>query len=70
MAKVAGGSAAVMIASVDESAVGLTWMVDEPQVRTSHALVDNGRVWLVDPVDDTAPRTPPARCVPGLATRA
>jgi hypothetical protein len=54
MAKVAGGSAAVMIASVDESAVGLTWMVDEPQMRTSHALVDNGRVWLVDPVDDTA----------------
>lgn len=30
---------------------GLSWTVREPMTRTSHALVDDGRVWLVDPVD-------------------
>jgi hypothetical protein len=54
MANVAGEGTAVKIASIDESAVGLTWMIDEPQTRTSHALVDNARVWLVDPVDEPA----------------
>jgi hypothetical protein len=35
--------------------LGLTWTIDEPQVRASHALVDDrGRVWLVDPVDEPA----------------
>jgi hypothetical protein len=32
--------------------LGLSWVVDEPLQRTSHALVDDGRVWFVDPVDD------------------
>ncbi len=32
--------------------IGLTWVADEPIARTSHALVDEGRVWLVDPTDD------------------
>jgi len=38
--------------AVDESPVGLTWVADEPIARASHALVDRGRVWLVDPTDD------------------
>jgi hypothetical protein len=39
---------------VEEHALGLTWIVDEPMTRACHALVDDGRVWLVDPVDDLA----------------
>ena len=39
------------LSSLDETAVGLEWVVDEPMERASHALVDDGRVWLVDPVD-------------------
>ena len=54
MAKVSGEVATVSIASLDESAVGLTWVIDEPMARTSHALVDAGRVWLVDPIDEPA----------------
>jgi hypothetical protein len=30
---------------------GFSWVVDEPMTRTSHALVSEGRLWLVDPVD-------------------
>ena len=41
------------LSSLDETAVGLEWVVDEAMTRTSHALVDDGRVWLVDPVDVT-----------------
>lgn len=36
------------------SGVGLTWVRDEPLARASHALVDDGRVWLVDPTDEPA----------------
>jgi hypothetical protein len=32
--------------------LGLSWVVDEPLERASHALVDRGRVWFVDPVDE------------------
>jgi hypothetical protein len=39
------------IRAYEESDLGLSWIVDEPMTRTSHALVDDGRVWLVDPVD-------------------
>lgn len=35
----------------DEFDGGLSWVLDEPMQRTSHALVDDGRVWFVDPVD-------------------
>lgn len=35
-------------------AVGLTWVTDDAIQKGSHALVDDGRVWLVDPVDDEA----------------
>jgi len=30
---------------------GFSWIVDEAMTRTSHALVADGKVWLVDPVD-------------------
>jgi hypothetical protein len=51
MTRVAHERPTVSITSLDESAVGLTWVVDEPIARTSHALVDDGRVWLIDPTD-------------------
>jgi hypothetical protein len=35
-----------------EHALGLSWVMDEPMERGSHALADDGRVWLIDPVDD------------------
>jgi hypothetical protein len=35
----------------DELPFGFSWLVEEPMTRTSHALADDGRVWLVDPVD-------------------
>ena len=46
--------AVTTIASLDESPVGLTWVLREPIARTSHALVDAGRVWLIDPTDEPA----------------
>jgi hypothetical protein len=36
----------------DEFDGGLSWVLDERMQRSSHALVDEGRVWLVDPVDE------------------
>ena len=36
---------------LDEHDLGLTWVVDEPMQRASHALVVDGGVWFVDPVD-------------------
>lgn len=35
-----------------EHALGLTWVADDPLQREAHALVDDGRVWLVDPFED------------------
>ncbi len=35
----------------DESDSGFGWIVDEFLERCSHALVLNGRVWVIDPVD-------------------
>jgi hypothetical protein len=34
-----------------EHPLGVSWVIDDPLLRASHALVDEGRVWLVDPVD-------------------
>ena len=34
----------------ERGAAGFSWIVDDPMTRTSHALADGGRVWLVDPV--------------------
>jgi hypothetical protein len=39
------------IRELDEHPLGLTWVVDDPLLRASHALAHDGRVWLVDPVD-------------------
>jgi hypothetical protein len=36
---------------VEEHPLGLTWVAAEPMERAFHALVDDGRVWLVDPLD-------------------
>jgi hypothetical protein len=36
---------------VEEHELGLTWVVSEPMERAFHALVDGGRIWLVDPLD-------------------
>jgi hypothetical protein len=35
----------------DLGPAGLGWLMDERYARTSHALVADGRVWVVDPVD-------------------
>ncbi|MBA2240107.1 MAG: hypothetical protein H0W09_02495 [Solirubrobacterales bacterium] len=39
------------IKTLDESALGFSWTIDEAYERGSHALADGGRVWIVDPVD-------------------
>jgi hypothetical protein len=36
----------------DRGDAGFSWIVDESATRTSHALANEGRVWLVDPVRD------------------
>ena len=35
----------------DETEYGFSWLAGDFLTRTSHALVADGRVWLVDPVD-------------------
>jgi len=37
--------------TVDEHEAGLSWVVDEPMQRACHALVAEGKVWIVDPVE-------------------
>jgi hypothetical protein len=39
------------VRTYDDFGFGFTWVTDEALSRTSHALADGGRVWLVDPVD-------------------
>jgi len=39
------------IKAFDEYPFGVSWVLEESLQRTSHALVVDGRVWLVDPVD-------------------
>jgi hypothetical protein len=41
-------------AIVHEHDLGLTWVAAEALERSAHALVDERRVWLVDPTDDAA----------------
>lgn len=36
---------------VEEHALGRTWVLEESMQRAYHALIDDGRVWLVDPLD-------------------
>jgi hypothetical protein len=35
-----------------EHDLGVSWVMEEAMERGSHAVLDDGRVWLVDPVDD------------------
>lgn len=35
-----------------EHPLGFTWVADDALQRAAHALVDDGRVWLVDPFED------------------
>jgi hypothetical protein len=37
----------------DEFEAGFGWIVDEFMERCSHGLVEDGRVWLIDPLDRT-----------------
>lgn len=37
---------------IDRTPIGITWVIDEPMARASHAIVDQGKVWIIDPVDD------------------
>lgn len=39
---------------VENGDIGITWVMDEPNARASHALVSDGKVWIIDPVDDPA----------------
>jgi hypothetical protein len=41
-----------MTAELERHALGLTWTERRGMGRTAHALVSDGRVWLVDPFDD------------------
>ena len=40
------------IRELAEHPLGVTWVMQEAMVRTSHALAHEGRVWLIDPVDE------------------
>ena len=39
------------VKAFEELPFGVSWVIHEPMLRTSHALADDGRVWLVEPVD-------------------
>jgi len=39
---------------LDHQSYGLSWVMDDPVARACHALAVEGRVWLVDPVDEAA----------------
>jgi hypothetical protein len=39
---------------LDRHDAGVSWVVREAMSRASHALADDGRVWLIDPVEDPA----------------
>jgi hypothetical protein len=41
-----------MTAELERHPLGLTWTEPRGMGRTAHALVSDGRVWLVDPFDD------------------
>jgi hypothetical protein len=43
--------AALKVRFCDEFDAGFGWVVDEFMERCSHALIVEGRVWLIDPVD-------------------
>ncbi len=44
----------VRLAQVDEHPFGISWVIDEPAARASHALKVDGRVYIIDPVEHPA----------------
>jgi hypothetical protein len=48
---VGGDVAALSVRFCDDFDGGFGWLVDERMRRCSHALVADGRVWVIDPVD-------------------
>lgn len=42
---------AITIDRIEEHAAGISWLVAEAIDRTSHAVLADGRVWIIDPVD-------------------
>src|SRR4051812_12848010 len=44
----------VRLAQVDEHPFGISWVIDEPGARASHALKVDGRVYIIDPVEHAA----------------
>jgi hypothetical protein len=38
--------------TLQRHAIGITWIEGGPIVRTAHALLDDDRVWLIDPYED------------------
>ena len=40
------------VRELTEHPLGLTWVGDDSLKRAAHALVHDGRVWLVDPFED------------------
>lgn len=43
-----------MSAALRRHANGITWLESGGMYRSSHAVVDRGRAWLIDPFDDAA----------------
>jgi hypothetical protein len=39
--------------TIDETEFSVTWVIDEPMLRASHALAHEGKVWIIDPVENT-----------------
>jgi hypothetical protein len=37
--------------TTDESALGISWVIDESMERACHAILADGKVWFVDPVE-------------------
>lgn len=37
--------------TIDESELGISWVLDEPMQRACHALVADGKVWFIDPIE-------------------
>lgn len=65
---------ATRVLTIDEHDLGLSWVVDETMQRAAHALLVDGAVWLVDPVDvpeaiDRAAALGPVRGVVQLLDR-
>lgn len=41
-----------MSATIQQHALGLTWIEESRTARASHAVRSDGRIWLIDPFDD------------------